>query len=889
MSWYHRFVNLFRSRRLTNEIDREMAFHHAELVDELVARGMSEGEARREARRRFGNREVLRERVHDADVLVWVESLWTDLRYAARALRATPAFTAVAVLSLGLGIGVNTAIFSLINAVMLRSLPVHRPEELVQLTMGDNGDSFTNPQWERIRDDDVLAGSLAFSDQSFNLTSGGVVRRAGGALVSGEYFQVLGVQPVLGRVLSAGDDVRGCAGAAVLGHGFWQREYGGDPEVVGRTISINSHTYPIVGVVAAGFQGLHVGRSAGIFMPLCTIDMWRGGTLLDARSTWFLSVLGRRRPGSTLAETEVTLAASSLGVFESTVPGHWTPEEQEEYAAMTLGAIPAARGMSYVRGQYREALFTLLVVVGVVLLIACANVAQLLLARATARQHEIAVRLALGSGRVRLVRQLLTESVTLSLLGALVGILFARWSSQLLVGFLAQGGSTVWLDLSLDLRVLGFAIAVATVTGILFGLAPAWRSARVDPQTAMRGAGRSILGASQQRFAKGIVAAQVALSFVLVVAAGLLVGSFRRLAAIDPGFRSEGVLVVSTNWSALGLSGDRNHSFLREQLDRVREIPGIRRAGASLLTPISGTSWNDNIVVDGFSSGDGSLPLAWFNAVTDGYMETLGTSLLAGRDLSPQDRAVAPRVALVNQTFARRYFGDASPLGKQIRVSDHDSLGPPMEIVGVVEDAKYRRLDEETLETAYVPLDQANLWAPGIEISMRAYGPPAALVSMVTEAIRDVNPGIALEFTTLRDQVATSLARPRLLATLSGFFGALALLLAVVGLYGTMSYSVERRRNEIGIRIALGISRPGVLRLVAVEALKVVAIGVVVGGALAFAATRLVATFLYGLTPTDPATLVFSAVLLAGVAVGAGLVPAWRAAGVDPMEALRQE
>jgi predicted permease len=882
MSWYRRLLNLMRSDRVARDIDREMAFHLAERADELVARGMSEDEARREARRRFGHRQAIKERAYNVDVLAWLDSVLADVRYATRSLRANPGFTAVAVLSLGLGIGANTAIFSLINAVMLRSLPVRQPEQLVQLAMNDGRESFTNPLWEQIRDrQEAFAGTFAFEDASFNLTAGGVVRRAQGAWVSGDYFNVLGVLPVAGRVLQRSDDVRGCSGVAVLSHSFWQREYGGASDAVGRSISLDGNPFEIVGVAAPGFSGIHVGRAASVFVPICAVDILRKDRgILDARSIWFLNVFGRLHPGANLAEAQTGLAVTSRMAFESTVPPNWGAAQQAKYLERALIAGPAANGTSGLRSQYREALFALLMVVGVVLLIACANVAQLLLARATKRQHEISVRLAIGAGHARLARQLLTESVLLALVGAAIGVLFARWSSGLLVGFLSRGGRAVSLDLSLDLRVLGFAVAVAIATGILFGLAPAWRSTRVDPQTAMRGAGRGQVGDTRQRFAKGIVIGQVALSLVLVVAAGLLVGSFQRLATLNPGFRPDGVLVISADWSSLALSDARHIGFPRELLERMRAVPGVEEAGASLMTPISGTAWDADVAVDGVA---GEAPV-WFNGVTDGYLRALGTGLLAGRDFTSQDGADAEAVVLVNQALARRFIGDASPLGKKISTN-----GPPMEIVGVVEDAKYERLDEAMRARAYVPLEQTELWGPSIELALRSDGPAKDLVAAVTETMREMHPAIALEFTTLNDQLATSLARPRLLAVLSGFFGALALVLAVIGLYGTMSYSVAQRRDEIGIRIAVGAARTGIVRMVAGETGAVVAVGVVLGTLLALAATRLVAAFLYGVTASDPVTLALSALILATVAMAAGSVPAWRAASVDPMVALREE
>ena len=500
----------------------------------------------------------------------------------------------------------------------------------------------------------------------------------------------------------------------------------------------------------------------------------------------------------------------------------------------------------------------------------------------------MAVRLAIGSGRGRLVRQLLTESVLLAFLGAAIGTAFARWSSGLVVGFLAQSGRSVSLDLSLDLRVLGFAIALATLTGILFGLAPAWRSSRVAPQSAMRVSGRGLVGNPGHAFAKGIVVGQVALSLVLVVAAGLLVGSFQRLTTIDPGFRPDGVLIVQTGWADLELAEARHVGFPRELVERIRLIPGVRDASASRVTPIGGSAWNDYVVLDGAQEGS-SEALIWFNGVTDGYLQTLDTRLLAGRDFDPRDGRGSQPVVLVNETLVRRFYGDANPVGRHMRTNVHDSIGAPMEILGVVADAKYRRVDEEILPTAYVPLEQTELWAPSIQLALRSETEPTALIPAVTEAMREVHPAITLEFATMTEQIALSLARPRLLATLSGFFGALALLLAVIGLYGTMSYSVARRRNEMGVRIALGAAQTRILKLVAGEAGRIVAMGVVLGALLALAGTRLIATFLYGVTASDPVTLAVSALILGAVAMAAALVPAWRASGVDPMVSLREE
>ncbi len=896
MGLIRRAVNLLRPTRLARDIAREVEFHVTELVDELVAAGMPEAEARREARRRFGNPEVLTERTHDEDVLTWLESVLDDLRYALRTLRRNPGFALAAVLCLGLGIGANTAIFSLVNAVMLRSLPVTRPDELVRITMAGEGPTFTNPLWEAIRhrQGDVLAGAFASCDQRFNLATEGPVARAGGALVSGDYFRVLGVRAAVGRVLQPSDDVRGCPGTVVLSHDLWRSRFGGARDVVGRTLPLEGHPFTIVGVAQPGFSGVHVGRAAGVFVPICAVAILREGEgrdYLDARSTWFLDIFGRLRPDGSLAQARAGLAAMARPVYEATVPTEWAPHNQTEYLERTLSAIPAANGLSRVRGQYRDALYTLMVVVGVVLLVACANVAQLLLARARARRHEIAVRMAIGSGRGRLIRQLLTESMLLAGLGAAVGLAFAQWSSSLLVGFLSTSTRQVWLDLSLNWRVLGFTAAVAIATGLLFGLAPAWRSARVSPQLAMRSGTRGVGGDSRQRVARVLVVGQVALSLVLVMAAGLLVGSFQRLATLDPGFRREGVLIVEADWARIPRPDSQSLAVGRELLERLRGVPGVRSAGASFITPISGTSWSDLVVVDGFTPDRPRDALVWLNAVSEDYFAAIGTTLLAGRAFDRQDGPDAARVAVVNETMARRFFGEPRPLGKRLRTEEeeHAVLSPWIEIVGIVEDAKYRSLSEEVAPAAYVPLEQAEPWAPSLEFSLRSDGPPEALIPSVIAAVREISPLVSLEFTTLDNQVSESLAVQRLLATLSGFFGGLALLLAVIGLYGTTSYSVVQRRTEIAVRVALGATRLGILRMVAGEVGLLVVAGLSFGALLVFAVTRTIGAFLYGVAANDPATLAFSAAVLSAAGTTAGLVPAWRAARVDPNTALREE
>jgi putative ABC transport system permease protein len=892
MSWYHRVRNTLRPGRLSGELERELEFHLAECVDELVAGGMDEAKARREARLRFGNPELQKERTRDRDVLPWLETLGADLRYAVRSLRANRGFALVAILSLGLGIGANTAIFSLIDAVLLRSLPVARPQELLELTMPENGLEFTNPLWEAIRDrQDVFSGVFAFSSTRFDLASGGEARPVDGAWVSGDYFRTLGTRPAAGRLLARQDDYRGCGPAAVLGHDLWRSAYGGRADVVGRTVSLDGHPFEIVGVAPRGFSGTEVGRSSQIYAPLCAkaiVEADGGG--LDERLYWYLHLIGRPRPELTPARIAARLAAISPEVFRATLPPDDDADRQRSYLRTTLRTESAANGFSDVRSQFRPALFALMVVVGLVLLIACANVANLLLARASTRRREIAIRLAIGAGRARLVRQLLTESLLLSLLGAGVGLLFASWASRLLVRYFSSRGEAVWLDLSLDGRVLAFTLLVATGTAVLFGLAPAWRSTRVDPQTAMKANQRGIAeGHSRFGAGKALVVGQIALSLILVLTAGLLLGTFRQLATLDPGFRADGVLIASVDLRNGGYPEEQLPRVKQEILERLRAVPGVRSASASSLTPVSGRGWNGPITVAGYTPTGKRDAMVFLNAVSDDFFATLGTPLLAGRDLGRGDVAGGPRVAVVNEALAHKFFSGRSPIGQGFDLESGPGPKTRLEIVGVVRDTKYRSLREEPEPVAYLPMTQGGIGGPSVEIELRSSGRAAALIPSVTAAVAEVDRGLSLRYTTLADQLSGSLMRERLLATLSGFFGALALLLAAVGLYGTMAYSVARRRNEIGIRIALGAVRARVMRLVLGEVGRLVALGVLLGGAAAALGVRWMTPFLFGVAPSDPAIWVGSALTLAAAALAAGALPAWRAARLDPMSALREE
>src|SRR5689334_13013696 len=652
MSWLGRIRNHFRDNAVSKEITREMQFHLAERADELVASGMTPDAARREARRKFGSLAYQGERTRERDLFRWLDTLVGDVRYALRALRAAPAFATVAILSLALGIGANTAVFSVINALVLRSLPVNHPEELVAVKRGEDGMIFTNPLWEAIRDrQDMFSGILATSMTSFNLTAGGEAQRVDASTVSGDYFATLGVQAVAGRLIAQADDYRGCPGVAVLSEGFWRSHYSADPGVIGRPILIEGHPFNIIGVSDGRFFGVSVGQRPQIFVPICTEKIIRGAnSQLDERSSWYLEIVGRPKPGLTHGQIEARFATLAPGIIEATIPPNWPAEALEHYRTATFRLESAARGFSFVRDAYAKALYVLMAIVALVLLIACANVANLLLARATVRRREMAVRVALGAGRARLARQLITESLLLSSIGAVLGIAFAVWGSRVLVRLLSRGGDGVALDLGLDTRILLFTIAIATVTGLLFGLVPAWRAGRVDPQAAMKAQGRG-LAEGHTRFAMGkaLVIAQVALSLVLIMGAGLLIGSWRKLATVDPGFRSEGILLVDTNIRNTNTPPEQRLALHQQMIDAVRRLPGVQSASGSQITPVGHSTWNDVFRTQGFTPKSEDDAMAWVNPVSDGYFRTLDIPILAGRDFDMRDTPTSVKVAIVNE------------------------------------------------------------------------------------------------------------------------------------------------------------------------------------------------------------------------------------------------
>jgi putative ABC transport system permease protein len=812
-----------------------------------------------------------------------------DLRDAFRSLVATPVVSAVAVLSLALGIGANTAIFSILDTLILRTLPVKDPQTLALIDRG----SWTNPIWEAIRDrQQAFGGAMAWSTTRFNLAQGGQAEMVDGIWASGAYFDVLGAPAILGRTFSAEDDRRGGGPdgpVAVISYGFWQRRFGGSADAIGKPLTVERVAYTIIGVTAPDFFGTEVGRKFDVAIPLGTEPLVRGReSALDRRSTWWLSIMLRLAPGQDFAAAHAALRGMQPQIREATLPQDWPEQYKKTYLTEAFTLVPAATGSSGLRRRYQQPLTAIMVVVGLVLLIACANIANLLLARANARRHELSVRVALGASRTRIARQLLAESLLLSGAGALIGLLFARWGSRLLVRQLSTTTNTVFLDLALDWRVLGFTALIAVSTAILFGVAPALRASRVQPNEALKEQGRGVAG---ERFALGnlLVVVQVALSVILVVAAGLFVRTFTSLANVHLGFDHEPVLVANVSAQRLQLEPAQRAEFFERLRDAAASVPGAAVVAVSAVTPVSGSTWNNVIEIPGAPPRPERERMTNINLLSRSWFATMGTRVIAGRDFTDRDVEGSAPVAIVNQAFARKFFDGENPLGRRV-VQPGGPTRPAItrEIVGYVEDAVYRALREPVPPTMYLPLRQQTEPPSSMAISVRAAaGSPALLTKSLAAALTGVHKDIAITFRLLSEQVKASLIQERMVAMLSGFFGGLALLLAGLGLYGVTSYAVSRRRTEIGIRMALGAAPGGVVRMVLLRVAVLVAIGVVVGAGISLWAARFVATLLYGLQPRDPMTLALAVLVLACIAGVAGGVPAIRASRIDPAAVLR--
>jgi putative ABC transport system permease protein len=892
-----------RRRQRDRDFALEIEAHLEHEIDDNIARGMHPREAAWAAHRKFGNVTIAKETTHRMNTIGFLESLRQDLRYAARLLRLEPGFFTVAILCLALGIGANTAIFHLLDAVRLRSLPVPNPQQLAEVEIdpaqswrsgnfSSRRSNFTYALWDQLRThQQAFSGLFAWSARQFNTATGGEARYIEGLYVSGDFFTTLGVVPAVGRVLSAEDDRPSCgAPGAVLGYSYWQREYGGRASAIGQRILLNRKPFEIIGVAQAGFFGVEVGRSFEVAIPVCAEPIIEGENSHTAkRHHWWLAVIGRLKPGWSLAQARADVQAISPGIFEATVPPSYTPVDAKKYLVYKLTANPAGSGVSELRSRYEDPLIILLVIAALVLVIACANLANLMLARATARQRELAVRLAIGASRVRLIRQMLAESLLLAAIGAACGAILAQFLSGYLVRFLTTTDDPLYVDLGMDWRIFGFTAALAVVTCLLFGLLPAIRATRTDPGTLMKASGRGLTDA-RERFGlrRILVVAQVALSLVLLVGALLFVRSLHKLLTLDAGFQESGVLATEISFARLNDPPQRRYQLRREIVRRIALLPGVEQAAATSIVPISGDRWSELFEFVGANSS--AKFLSNFSGVSPGYFRTLGTPLLSGRDFNEHDTLNSPKVAVVNEAFIKKFLNGASPIGRRIRLET--GPGEPeavYDVVGVTKDAKYVRLRDPFSPTVFTSLDQDEESPRGVVVLSRSGVSLAAQFAAIKREMAAVDPALPLKFYTVQSLIADSLLRERLMATLSGFFGFLAALLASIGLYGVMAYVVARRRSEIGIRIALGAGRANVLKLIGSECGKLLLAGLLLGIGFSLAASQAITKLLYGLSPTDPLTLALSVLLLALVALPATLIPVIRASRLDPMQALRNE
>jgi predicted permease len=915
---------MFGRKRSPRDFRAEIEAHIEIETERLRAQGLGEEEARTAARRAFGNMALAEERFYEAGRWLWWDHLWADVVYGLRMLAKSPGFTIIAVVTLALGIGANTAIFTVIEAALLRALPVAQPGQLVLLTdPSTHGHSYGNEgagprslleysEFEYLRDHNGVFSGIFAADSRLpqvpvrlnfpNARSSAQNDTARVRLVSGDYFATLGIHAWRGRTFTVSvDRARGAAPVAVISFAFWQRRFNLDPSAVGRTIEIRQMPFTIIGVTPPGFFGETVGEAPEIWVPLTMqaavypgVDRLSPVPALQSAHIW-LQAMGRLKPGLTIQQAQANISLVFRRLLASkAVPG-MTAHERENYFGQQIALQPGARGAATVRGAMGDPLKILMGLVGLVLLIACANVANLLLARGSTRQREFAIRAAIGAGRSRLVHQLLVESFLLAFSGAVAGIAVAPWISRLLVrmmpGISTRAGA-VHLELALNMPVLIFSLVLTVLTALIFGLIPAWRAARVDLTTMLKAtAATPTAPSANPRVSAGklLVVGQVAASVVLLVAAGLFAHSLARLSQVSLGYPPEHLLLVGVNTASAGYKDATVTRFYRRMLDRLAAIPGVRSVSVSTNGLFQGNESGDPISVEGYNPRGGRNLHSRMDHVGPDYFRTVGIPILLGREFGAQDAAPARRVAVINEAFAKAYFPRTNPLGKMIR-----DVGPShpgeMVVVGVAANGRVNSLREPFRPRVYIPLLNP-LW-PHIWVSfqVRAQGDPTAVGAAIRETASEINADLLpLRIDALPRLVGRSLGRDRFIARLAGAFALLAALLAGIGLYGVMAYAVARRTRDIGIRMALGAAPREILHSVLRETLLLVGIGVVVGIPAAMACTRLIRSLLFGLGFVDPAVLAFAVLLLAAVAALAGFVPARRAARIDPMAAIRFE
>ena len=836
--------------------------------------------------------------------------LLQDIRYGLRGLLRSPGITAVAVLSLALGIGANSAIFSFVDALLLKSLPVHDPHALVFFGPANgsgNSDGFPDDSMnlfsysiyrEMAEKNQVFSGVATVSSYSFDvhgtLENSAELEGLSVQMVSGTFFQVLGLKPLMGRLFTDADDqVLGGHPIAVISYDWWTSRFAQDPAILGKTFRIDDTIYTIIGVAPRGFAGTTVGEQQDAWVPLQMADvMSQGPHKLNDKYYRWLDIIARRKPGVSVATARVNVNVVLKEILQEYAGSQPSAERLQDIQKANIELTPAAAGKSLLREQFADPLWILMGIVALVLLISCANIANLLLARGTVRQREIAVRMALGAGRGRLVRQFLTESLVLGGIGGAMGIVFSAWATQALLEMVSPKGDLISLDVAPNGRVLAFTLLISIATVLLFGIIPALRTSNVAPNSSLASGRSAAAGARRGVLGKALIVGQVALSLVLLIGAGLFVRSLINLAHVNPGFQTQNVLEFGMDSRASGFTDEAHMgNFYREVEERTNAIPGVKASSFTIFVFNQG-SWNE----DAWPKDTTTLPRVQntiFNAVGPGYFATLRLPVLEGRALGPEDTANSPRVAVINETMERRFFPGVSPVGKRIGIGDATSPRN-IEIVGVVRNSKFLNLEEDNQSIAYFPYTQyVPDWGIGLylgHLQVRYAGDAQTVIAGVRAAVSAVNARVPIvRVETLEDRVDNSVASRRLVAQLSGFFGLLAVFLACIGIFGLMSFAVTRRTNEIGIRMALGANRANVVGMVMREVLILMGIGVAIGIPAALACDRWAASMLFGLKPTDPATMTAATTLLLAIALLAGYLPARRAAKVDPMVALRYE